>query len=232
MDKQYRNNTADINYTLSEKDYEKSRLMVILEGISGRIVFGLTTGAFLTGFLKFLGADDELCGQIAAIPVLASIIQFFSPILLEKLNRRKPIVTTFNALHRILLVLLVFVPVFPVSVTFRLYIAGGLYLLSNLMVNMVAPATTTIFISLVPQKMRGSFFSLREKYLIFISSVVNVVLGGILDNFELQGKTYEGYILMFVIVFFGMLMNLASYLGMKEPPQPRTRAGSALRNYL
>ena len=230
MDKQYKNNTAQNNYSLSVNDYEKSRLMVILEGISARIIFGLTTGAFLTGYLKFLGADDELCGQIAAIPVLSSVIQFFTPMFLEKLNRKKPIVTFFNAFHRILLVLLVFVPILPVSVAIRLYITGGLYLLSNLMVNMVAPATTTMFISLVPQKMRGSFFSIREKYLIFISSVVNVVLGGILDQFELRGKTYEGYILMFAIVFIAMIMNLVSYLGIKEPPLSRTKSKISLKN--
>lgn len=206
--------------TMSMNDYEKSRLMAILEGISARIIFGFTTGAFLTGYLKFLGADDELCGQIAAIPVLASVIQFFSPLLLEKLNRRKPIVTIFNALHRVMLVLLVFVPILPVPVVIRLYITGGLYLLSNLMVNMVNPATTTLMISLVPQKMRGRYFSIRERYLIFISSVVNVVIGGILDKFELQGKTYEGYIVMFVVTFIAMVMNLVAYIKMKEPPLP------------
>lgn len=221
MDKHCKSDTQN-NY-MSEQDYEKSRLMMIFEGISARIIFGLTTGAFLTGYLKFLGADDELCGQVAAIPVLASIIQFFSPMFLEKLNRRKPIVTLCNALHRILLVLLVFIPILPVSVTIRLSITGALYLLSNLSVNIANPATTTLFISLVPQNMRGRFFSLREKYLIFISSVVNVVFGGVLDKFEVQGKTYEGYVLMFTIAFFAMIMNLIAYLSIKEPVLPNNK---------
>ncbi|HEY8421341.1 MAG TPA: MFS transporter [Thermoclostridium sp.] len=221
MDKHCKSDTQN-NY-MSEQDYEKSRLMMIFEGISARIIFGLTTGAFLTGYLKFLGADDELCGQVAAIPVLASIIQFFSPMFLEKLNRRKPIVTLCNALHRILLVLLVFIPILPVSVTIRLSITGALYLLSNLSVNIANPATTTLFISLVPQNMRGRFFSLREKYLIFISSVVNVVFGGVLDKFEVQGKTYEGYVLMFTIAFFAMIMNLIAYLSIKEPVLPKNK---------
>jgi len=230
MDKQIKNNTVYNNYnTLSENDYEKSRLMMILEGISARIIFGFTTGSFLTGYLKFLGADDKICGQIAAIPVLASIIQFFSPIFLEKLNRRKPIVTLCNALHRILLVLLVFVPVLPVSVEIRLYITGGLYLLSHLSVNVANPATTALFISLVPQNMRGRYFGIREKYLIFISSVINVVFGGILDRFEIRDKTYEGYILMFTIAFVAMLMNLVSYLSIKEPLLPPNRSKINLR---
>jgi len=111
----------------------------------------------------------------------------------------------------------------------RLYITGGLYLLSHLMVNMVDPATTTLFISLVPQNMRGRFFSIRERYLIFISSVVNVVFGGVLDKYELRGRTYEGYILMFAIAFMAMLLNLFSYLSMKEPRIRQTKSRISLK---
>jgi MFS family permease len=209
--------------TLSYDDYSKSRSMAILEGVSARVIFGFTTGAFLTGYLKFLGADDDICGRIAAIPTLAGTIQFFSPLLLEKLNRRKTIITISNFLHRLLLVLLIFIPLLPVSMEMRLYITGGLYFISNLMVHAVNPATTTLMISIVPQRMRGRFFSIRERYLIFISSVVNVVIGGILDRFELQGNTYEGYIVMFAVAFVAMILNLVGYLMIKEPPLPATQ---------
>lgn len=206
--------------TLTHDDYSKSRTMAILEGISARVIFGFTTGAFLTGYLKYIGADDDLCGKIAAIPTLAGTIQFLSPLLLEKLNRRKSIITVFNFLHRLLLVLLVVVPLIPVSIEARLYIIGGVYFISNLLVHAVNPATTTLMISIVPQKMRGRFFSVRERYLIFISSVVNVVIGGILDKFELKGKTYEGYIVMFAVAFVALVMNIVGYLMIKEPPLP------------
>lgn len=229
MDSQDKNNTTQNDNGTELVEYEKSRLMTILEGISARIIFGFTTGAFLTGYLKFLGADDDLCGQIAAYPTLAGIIQFFSPLLLEKLNRRKPIITICNALHRILLVLLAVIPLLPVDLRTRLYITGGLYLVSNLMVNISAPATTNLMISIVPQKMRGRFFSIRERYLIFISSVLNVIMGGVLDKFELSGRTYEGYIVMYGIAFIAMLMNLMAYLGMKEPPLSQKKCNITLK---
>lgn len=203
---------------LTVEDYEKSRLMAIFEGISARIIFGFTTGAFLTGYLQYIGADDKLCGQIAAIPVLAGIIQFFSPLLLEKLNRRKPLVTWFNALHRIMLVMLVFVPLLPIPMGSKLFMVGALYFVSHLMVNMVSPATVNMIISLVPQGMRGRYFSNRETYLIFISSVMNIIMGRVMDIFELQGKPYEGYLIMYGVALLAMLMNLFSYLKMKEPP--------------
>ena len=170
-----------------------------------------------------MGADDTLCGQIAAIPTLAGIIQFFSPMLLEKLHRRKPLVACGNALHRLMLVMLVLVPLLPVPMTTRFIMIAALYFVSHLMVNMVAPATTTLIISLVPQGMRGRYFSIREIYLILISSMMNIIMGRVLDLFNLQNKTYEGYIVMYCVALAAMLMNLISYLKMKEPPLPAAK---------
>jgi len=212
--------TGQENRGLTVTDYEKSRLMAVFEGISARIIFGFTTGAFLTGYLKYIGAEDKLCGQIAAIPVLAGIIQFISPIFLEKLNRRKPLVTCLNALHRLLLIMLVFIPLMPFSMKTRLYAVAVLYLLSHLLVNISAPATTTLVISLVPQGMRGKYFSIREVYLIFISSVMNIIMGRVLDVFEISGKAYGGYIVMYCVAFMAMIMNIIAFLKMKEPPLP------------
>jgi Na+/melibiose symporter-like transporter len=203
---------------LSVADYNKSRLMIILEAISARVIFGFTTGAFLTGYLKYIGANDKLCGQIAAIPVLAGVIQFVSPMLLEKLDRRKPLIAFFNSLHRVLLVLLVIIPSLPFSIKSRLYMVGGLYFLSHLMVHMVTPAYTTMIIGLVPQRMRGKFFSVRETYLIFVSSVMNIIMGWVLDIFQLRNKTYEGYIIMYGVALMAILVNLISFLNIKEPP--------------
>lgn len=73
----------------SEKELEKNRLLVIIEGASAKIIFNLTTGAFLVGLLKYMGASDKVCGYILAIPVLAAIIQVISPIVLEGLVYRK-----------------------------------------------------------------------------------------------------------------------------------------------
>jgi len=50
--KRQNNKNSRTSPELSVKDYEKSRLMAIFEGISARIIFGFTTGAFLTGWRR------------------------------------------------------------------------------------------------------------------------------------------------------------------------------------
>ena len=84
------------NRQLDEKEYEHSRKMSMFEGCTARVVYNLTSGAFLAGYASFLGADDAFNGIIGAIPVLAGFMSIISPIYFEKTDRRKLIVTILN----------------------------------------------------------------------------------------------------------------------------------------
>ena len=48
--------------SISTKEY--NRRFAIVEGASARTLFTLVSGAFLAGFLRFLGAKDETVGII------------------------------------------------------------------------------------------------------------------------------------------------------------------------
>jgi len=74
---------------LTDKDMEMSRNISIFEGCTARTIFTLTSGAFLVGFAKYIGASDQIAGIIAAIPVLAGIIMVFSPLVFERMENRK-----------------------------------------------------------------------------------------------------------------------------------------------
>ena len=115
----------------SEKDLENNRLLGIIEGASAKTIFNLTSGAFLVGLLKTMGASDAFCGYILAIPVLAAGAQVFSPIVLESLESRKRIIVIGSMLHRLLLVSLIATPFLPVSPDTRLIIATIIFLISN-----------------------------------------------------------------------------------------------------
>ena len=95
---------------LSDRDYVTSRKFFIFEGATARSIAALTTGAFLAGFISYLGAGDSFNGIIAAIPVFSSIIQLVAPLVYEKLEKRKHIVAVLCLIHRLLLGLMVFIP--------------------------------------------------------------------------------------------------------------------------
>jgi len=111
---------ADEYRVPGEKDLERNRLLCITEGASARTIFNLTTGAFLVGLLKAMGADDTVCGYIVPLPVLAAGIQFLSPITLESLKFRKKIILAGSLIHRLLLSSLIIIPFLPLGTALKL----------------------------------------------------------------------------------------------------------------
>lgn len=201
-----------------EKELEKNRLLMIIEGASARTVFNLTSGAFLVGLLKYMGASDSFCGYVLAIPVLAAIIQVLSPIILESLENRKGIIIVGSMLHRLLLVTLIATPFLPVSPGTRLIIAGIIFLLSNMALSFVAPAISNMYISFVPQNKRGRFFGGRESIMLFVATLITLIMGTVLDVRKGAGNEIKGYIIAYIFIFLFSLVNLFSYFFMKEVP--------------
>ena len=202
----------------SEMDLEKNRLLGIFEGASGRIIFNLTSGAFLVGYLKYMGASDTVCGYILAIPVLAAGIQFLSPIILESLPYRKTIITIGTVIHRFLISALILIPFIPISVRAKLWAVGIVFFISYLAFSFVNPAISNMYVSFVPQNIRGKYFGMRESYILLAATIVTLILGKILDSFTSAGKELIGYIVTYIIIFVFTLLNCSSYLLMKEVP--------------
>jgi len=203
---------------ITEKDLERNRLLVILEGASARTIFNLTTGAYLVGLLKYIGANDTLCGYIIAIPVIAAIIQVLSPIILESLEYRKKIIIIGSMIHRVLLFMLIFVPFLPVSSGGKILMATIILLISYVAVSFVTPAISNMYVSFVPQNIRGRYFGMRESYNLIAATLITLVLGKVLDSFTEAGKEGTGYIIVYCFIFFVTILNISFFMFMKEVP--------------
>lgn len=206
----------------SEKDLERNRLLVILEGASSKTVFSLTSGAFLVGLLKYMGASDAFCGYVLAIPVLSAAVQVLSPIILESIESRKRLIVIGAAIHRGLLASLIITPFLPVSPNTRLIIAFIVFLISNISNAFVSPAISNMYISFVPQNIRGRYFGRRESYLLLVATAVTLFLGRILDNYTAQGKEINGHIIVYIFILFFTIINIISFMNMKEVPLTHT----------
>jgi hypothetical protein len=200
----------------SRSSREISRKMAIYEGWTARTIFNLTSGAFMAGYLKYMGSDDNISGKILALPILAAMIQFISPIIIERLNWKKNLVTIGCTIHRLMLALMVFIPLLPVTAGAKLWICGGIYFVSYLMVAFVTPAVSNMYISFVPGNIRGSYFGSRESSILIFSTIVTIAMGKILDIFEDAGSTYNGYIVLFAGVFISTVLNNLSFFFMRE----------------
>ena len=216
----------------AEDDNARSRAMSIFEGCTARTVFNLTSGAFLAGYANFLGANDAFNGIIGAIPVLAGVIQLFSPMYFERCEKRKPQAAILNFLHRFILGLMVFIPLVAVEKSLRLLLLSVVYFVAYLAVSFANPAASGILIDLTPEKIRGKYFGKRESYLIGFGMAVALILGRVMDAFKASGNVYGGFVANFSVILFFSFANLFFWSRIKEPQVRRKKTIFSLKQVL
>ncbi|MCX8132290.1 MAG: MFS transporter [Clostridia bacterium] len=202
---------------LTKADYHRSRTLFIFENVTATGIFTLTSGAFLAGYAEYLGANDQFNGIIAAVPALSGVIQVISPMIFEKLARRKFLISLFCIIFRLLLGTMVFIPLLVESKLMRLSLLFGMYLAAYLMVSFISPAASNWLINLTPESMRGRYFGRKDSYVLALTTVISLFMGKILDIYKNNGDTYTGFILVFVFVIILAVTNFTIISSIKEP---------------
>ncbi|HEY5585445.1 MAG TPA: MFS transporter [Ruminiclostridium sp.] len=202
---------------VSDDDYELSRRRFIVEGCLANSVYTLTSGAFLVGYASYLGANDQFNGIIMALPLLTCVLQMFSPLFLEKLASRKKLIIALCFFYRILLGLMVLIPIITDNKSARLLLLGVMYFTAYSAVSFINPAAGSWIISLVPEKIRGRYFGLRDMFILSSSAVLSLVMGGVLDAFRSQSRVLLGFIVVFSIALVVVVLNFLVLRKIKEP---------------
>ncbi len=205
------------NGILTDEEMQFSRNISVFEGCTARSILTLTSGAFLVGFAKFLGANDQITGIIAAVPVLAGIITAVSPIVFEKMQNRKLITCLFCFIGRLLLGTMIFIPFIKVSYTAQISLLISIFLVANLFLSFTMPASQTWILGITPEKIRGEYFGRRESVVLGVVTFITLLMGQVLDRFDNMGHQFTGFLVMYVFVIITALINFILFSSMKEP---------------
>jgi MFS family permease len=197
------------------------RRRFIYDGVLSKFVFSLTTGTYLAGFVRNAGADDSASGLIASIPIFALTLQLMSPILFERLHRRKKPVLWLGLCHKILLGSMGFIPFFIPGIE-GLYLIGILYLLGQACNALAVPMASNWLLSLTDSDLRGRYFGRRESYVLFFTPILGLLCGWMLDHFRKIGEANIGFLILSVLVLAFGLIDFAVLSGIPEPAVPRT----------
>ncbi len=215
---------------LSEADMQISRRMSVFEGCTARSILTLTSGAFLVGFAKFLGASNQISGIISAIPVLAGIITAFSPIVFEKMENRKFITCLFCFIGRLLLGMMIIIPFIKSSHVFQLSLLIAVFFIANLLIAFTLPASQTWILDITPEKIRGVYFGRRESIVLGAVTIITIVMGQVLDRYEKQGDMLTGFIILYVFVICTAIANFIFFSNIKEPYNKLAKARVSFKN--
>jgi len=198
-------------------DFSKGRNLFIAEGCCANGIVTLTTGAFLSGYASSLGADDSLNGIIGSIPLLLCSLQMFSSILLESLTRKKGLIVGFSFVHRLLLSMVFFLPLFITQPLIRLAAVVVLYGIAHFFGASIGTGTGNWILQLVPQNIRGDYLGKKDSFAFAFSTVLSLIMGRVMDWFRNNGMEQTGFLAVGATVLLIACTDFWCLLSIKEP---------------
>ncbi len=217
---------------LSEAQVRRGLRINILAGALGMAWFAASQGVTITMFMEALEATGVQIGLVVTFQQLAMLVQIPVALYTESFTRRKPWWAVTAALHRALWLV-------PAMLPFVMFPGGGSIiwtLLATIAVSsLLAQASVPLWFSwladLVPPKISGRFWGMRQSVVMAVFLVSTVVMGWTLDQFP-DPRTEGGSFMGFAIVFgIGGLLGMADifvHLRVPEPPLLRAPARPAL----
>jgi MFS family permease len=186
----------------------------------GAAFFNLTMGAIYTSFVLRLGGDERVLGFLFAALPLMSFLQVISARMIEKTGQRKRQMMIAGLVGRSLWMIM---PLFPMFVHWFprviqrehvLPMVIGCVLLSSVCQAFTGPAFFAWMSDLVPARVRPRFFAERMRVGTTAAIFTALASGYIADRYTSNEVLYG------LLVFAGFcgLMDVALFIGVKEPP--------------
>lgn len=142
---------------ITEKQYRNSRMFFIVEAMCSSPLATLVSGSYLAGLFCYLGASESVSSVIMSVVALAGLVQFVSPLVAERLHRRKLISTAFFSFFKLSLAFIMFTPMLFEN---KLSCVGGrrvaFYLAGHFANAFVTPMYSVWLVSLLPSRCGGN----------------------------------------------------------------------------
>ena len=179
----------------------------------------LTTGAFLVGFAKSIGATPFLVNLLVAIPSLCGALQVPGAIWGRGFPFYKRFVTPGGWLWRIAYLPLIALPLLPVSDGVRLgyvILAVGV---ASAVISVVNPIYTDWVAEMVPPDSRGSYYGRRNAISPAVGAAAGLVGAMALDAFRDAGHQALGFSFVFAFGLVCAGISMFAYLRMSDFPR-------------
>ena len=203
---------------ITPEEREKGLKYVLYDGMMSQAMVSLSAGAFIIAFALLLGASNFLIGLLVAAPFLGNIFRIPAVMLVEKVGRRKLISVLASLISRAWLSVFAFIPLLARTSGLSL-LAVGIFL-SGAIAAFSNSAWSSWMRDLVPDEIRGRFFSKRLTLGLALAMPLSLGAGRFIDFWKVQfpAQVAFGYSVLFLFAFgFGTVGVLA----LRATPEPR-----------
>jgi HEAT repeat protein/Na+/melibiose symporter-like transporter len=193
----------------------------VWEGAFATVHGSLTTGAFLTGFALWLGANDLALALLTAIPTLAGLVQIVASYFGQRRGPRKPYVAWFAIAGRTLWIPILLAPfLMPHPLALSAFLV--LFAVSFGLLNATVPSWTSWMSDLVPADHLGRYFARRNTVAGIVGMVIGLPAAWFLD-IATRRHHWEGagFGVLFGVAAAGGVASFLTLLRQPEPPPRR-----------
>lgn len=193
----------------TDDDKKKGRLIALSDSLLNSFFNVFITGIFYTGFLSMYGIDLVGVGIITFIPALANCCCIFSPMILERLPRRKGVLLAAKVYFYVMYILATnLMPLFVTDPGSRVVCFGVILFLAYAVYAVFSPGFTPWFYNFFPEDgpKRARYISYNQIFSSLMSSAVLLLSGVLSAAVRRSGNQNE---LILTLRYFAFALVLA-----------------------
>ncbi len=199
----------------NKEDLKSSRKYYTVADSAAQTIAQLAGGTFLATLMTFSNIPDAYIGIISSLVSLAALSQLFLIHYMKSLKKYKLLVC-FTSLVRILFTIIYFIPLLPMNGSLKGILIVLFYFIGQTFVQIGTPPSQDWIASLVPSRLRGKYFAIKDSVAVFVVSSTMLVAGVILDYYKVR-NIHTGFIMIGLMVLVLVIINFISLSKMKEP---------------
>ena len=176
----------------------------------------LVTGAFLVGFVKYLGGTDLWIGVITALPTALGVLQIPGAIFARRYGSYKRFVMPGGMIWRAMYLPVALLPLLALGNELRLFILVACVSIAAFTISIVNSTYNEWLAELVPATSRGWYFSRRNAIGAGVGAAVGLFGGLLLDRFKSGGKEEIGFSVVFGIGVVCAAISMWFFMRMRD----------------
>ena len=201
----------------------KDRRRLLTCNYTSNIIANMIGGAFWSGLLVYINAEDSFIGTATMIATSVNMLQLFSPLLLERFPRRRALLSSLRGLQHLINILFIgLIPLFPVGHQAKLTLLGLSIFTVNLIAAFCAPGISIWHIGSIPDRVRKNYFSVITMTNSAVISLFNLIGGRVVDWFKARGMEYQGLLGLRLFALALAAVEIYLYFHIKEYPYERS----------
>lgn len=212
-----------------EKDiYKTSRIAYILECMFEYFISILTTGAYLAKLTTTIGISDAMTAILSSLTSLAGVFQIVSIFLAHK-SPVKRWVLPITFITQALVSTLYIIPFLGMGALAPILFFVIIFV-SKAAVNVVSPAKSNWFLSLVDDRHRGNFQAKINIVSLAGGMIFTFAASYTIDDFEAKGNLEGAFILMTAVICVLAALQISCLIIAKEKPTEKGEVESPLKS--